>query len=364
MTSPTVASEPVLVRVDGGLAELTLNRPASLNALDRAMVDAMTDRLDDWRHDDAIRAVLVSGAGDRALCAGGDIVAIHTDALAAAGAGDAAAAASDSAGFWRDEYRLNAAIAEYPKPYVAFMDGFVMGGGVGISAHASVRIVTDRTRFAMPEVGIGLVPDVGGTLLLSRIPGELGTYIALTAVQLDGADVIAAGLADHYVPADRLDDLRAALATAPVDDAVARFAVEPPPSALAAAREWIAGAFAADSVTEIVERCRALQTPEASKTADRIEGKSPTSVAVALATLRAARADDSLRDALRREYRTSLRCLQHHDLAEGIRAQVIDKDRSPAWRPAREPSATEVAAFLAPLAPDLELTFTDEEHTP
>lgn len=345
-------SAPVTADVVDGVGELTLNRPESINALDAEMVEIMAAALRRWVEDDAVRAVVVSGAGLRGLCAGGDIVAIHRDAAALRGADDAALAACDSAAFWRAEYRMNAEIADYPKPYVAIMDGIVMGGGVGISGHGNTRIVTDRTRLAMPEVGIGLVPDVGGTWLLAQLPDELGTYVALTSVHLNGADAIALGLADHYVPADRLDDFRAAVGAGTVDQALAAFAVEPPASDLAAERDWIAQVFAADSVEEIVAGCRELGTEQAQRAAEKIATKSPTALAVTLGALRVARTESSLREALRREYRTSLRCLAHPDLAEGIRAQVIDKDRNPQWAP-----RADVAAFTAPLAPELELTF-------
>ena len=192
--------------------------------------------------------MLVRGAGDRGLCAGGDIVAIYRDML---DGGDA------TADFWADEYRLNLLISEYPKPYVAFMDGLVLGGGVGISAHGSVRIVTERTRTGMPETTIGFVPDVGGTLLLSRSPGETGTHAALTGAHLSGADALFLGLADHFVPSDRLAELAAALETEPAEAAVARFAEPAPPSVLAAQQEWIDACYSSDDAEEILRRLRA-----------------------------------------------------------------------------------------------------------
>lgn len=365
MSQPDEAAPPVLATVRAGVGMLTLNRPASINALDHQMVTLMSEALDQWAGDDGVRVVVIAGAGERGLCAGGDIVAIHRDAAALRGAADEDVAASASAAFWRDEYRLNADLAEYPKPLVAIMDGIVMGGGVGISAHANTRIVTDRTRLAMPEVGIGLVPDVGGTWLLSRIPDQLGTYAALTSVHLSGADAIALGLADHYVPADKLDRMTAALAERSIDDVLAEFGEEPPASALAAQRDWIAEVFAGDTVAGIVEACRATGRPDAEKAAETISGKSPTALAVTLAALRAGAAESSLREALRREYRTSVRCLAHPDLAEGIRAQVIDKDRTPAWQPAGLDQLTggEAATFLAPLPDGLELTYPGTDLT-
>lgn len=349
---PAAADSPaVIAAVSGRAGVITLNRPRSINALDHEMVRLMDAALVAWADDPAVETVVVRGAGDRGLCAGGDIVAIHADAKALAGAGDEAAAASASAAFWRDEYVMNARIGDYPKPYVAIMDGIVMGGGVGISGHANTRIVTDRTRLAMPEVGIGLVPDVGGTWLLSHVADQLGTYAALTTTHLRGGDVIALGLADHYIPTARLDAFVDALAGRPVDEAVGEYAQEAPASEVAAGREWIATAFAADSIAQIVENCVAVATPEGFATAEAIEGKSPAALAATLTALRSAAGDASLRDALVREYRTSLRCLQHPDLAEGIRAQVIDKDRTPRWQSGR-PNA---GAFVAPLPDHLEL---------
>ncbi|NMO03687.1 enoyl-CoA hydratase/isomerase family protein [Gordonia sp. TBRC 11910] len=361
--SSTVETASVLASVTGPAATLILNRPASINALDHEMATVMEQHLRAWETDDSVSTVIIAGAGERGLCAGGDIVAIHADAKALSERGDAApatdreAAACGSAIFWADEYRLNDYIASYPKPYVALMDGIVMGGGVGISAHGNTRIVTDRTRLAMPEVGIGFVPDVGGTFLLARVPDELGTYLALTTSALSGADAVALGLADHYIPSDALDDFRAALAVSSVDDAVAAHAQTPPASTLLAQAEWIREAFAHDTVGEIVAACRAVGSAEAAKTADKIESKSPTALAVALRSLRAAKDDATLADSLRTEYRVALRALLHPDLAEGIRAQVIDKDRTPSWTPATIDAveAATVDAFFAPLPADLEL---------
>jgi enoyl-CoA hydratase len=260
--------------------------------------------------------------------------------------------------FWRDEYILNAYISHYPKPYIALMDGIVMGGGVGVSAHANTRIVTDRTRMAMPEVGIGFSPDVGGTYLLARAPGELGTYLALTAAQISGADAIAIGFADHYLPADDIDKLVAALTTKPVAEAIDEFCVTAPESALLEKRHWIDDAFAADTGVGIVERLRGHDETDAHDTANVVASKSPTSVEVTIRSLRQISTETTLEDALKSEFHVSIHFLTHPDLAEGIRAQVIDKDRSPKWSP---PSLTDVdpatvADFFAPVPEDLELT--------
>ncbi|WP_267626017.1 3-hydroxyisobutyryl-CoA hydrolase [Gordonia sputi] len=346
----------VLIDVVGRIGQITLNRPASINALDNSMALSMHDALRAWARDPEIDAVVVAGAGERGLCAGGDIAAIHRDAsrLSAGGGDDAAAAESPSGRFWADEYRLNLDISTYPKPYVAIMDGIVMGGGVGISAHGNTRVVTDRTRLGMPEVGIGFVPDVGGTFLLSGVPDELGTFAALTGGTLSGADAIVMGLADHYVPAENLDVFRDAIVSDGVDAAVARYAVTPPASALDSERDWIREAFAADTVSEIIERCRAVGAESADRAADRIASKSPASLAATLYVLR--HRDSDLAAALRREYRVSLRFLQHPDMAEGIRAQVIDKDRTPAWTSDPASAAASLDAVFAPLPARYELS--------
>ncbi|MGV9709111.1 enoyl-CoA hydratase/isomerase family protein [Gordonia sp. NPDC003424] len=357
-----MVDEPsVLSGVVGSVATLTLNRPKSINALDHSMVTAMDELLRAWAVDDAISAVVVRGAGERGLCAGGDIVAIHRDASALSSdptAGDAQAAACPSAAFWRDEYQLNADIARYPKPYIAIMDGIVMGGGVGISAHANTRIVTDRTRLAMPEVGIGFVPDVGGTHLLARVPDNLGIYAGLTANSLSGADAIALGIADHFVPSENLDDFLSAIASTSLADALATYAQEPPEARIAGQREWIRDAFAADTVPGIIERCRAVGSEEATKVADTIAAKSPTTLTITLRALREPL--PTLEDTLHREYRVSMRSLLHPDMAEGIRAQVIDKDRNPSWRPPTFDMVTaeSVDDYFAPLPDSLELIIT------
>ncbi|WP_430331895.1 enoyl-CoA hydratase/isomerase family protein [Rhodococcus sp. ACT016] len=336
-------SEPEVVveRVDG-LGRITLNRPKAINALNHAMVRAMASALLEWADDDSVRAVLLSGAGERGLCAGGDIVSIYHDAREGG---------SGSKDFWRDEYVLNAAIARYGKPYIAIMDGIVMGGGVGVSAHGSVRIVTERSTVGMPEVGIGFVPDVGGTYLLSRAPGELGTHVALTTARLDAGDAIACGFADHFVPSDRLAEFERALATGTVEDAIAQCAQQSPESTLAAQRSWIDAAYAADTVEEIVANLQSSGIPEATAAADQILAKSPTAAKVTLRALRQARELDSLEAVLDQEYRVSLACLGSHDLVEGIRAQVVEKDRNPAWSPSSLEAVTDehVDRFFEPL---------------
>ncbi|QKW25568.1 enoyl-CoA hydratase/isomerase family protein [Streptomyces seoulensis] len=339
----SAAEAPVLFHTAGRAAHITLNRPRAINALDHEMVRRIDAALTQWEHDPAVETVVVSGAGERGLCAGGDIRAIHDDARY----GDGSAAAA----FWRDEYRLNARIARYPKPYVALMDGIVMGGGVGVSAHGSVRIVTERSRIAMPETGIGFVPDVGGTHLLALASGELGTHLALTGARIGADDALLCGLADHYIPSAHLTDLLTDLADLPVHDALERHVQQPAEGELAARREWIDACYAADTVEEIVDRLRGYGEPAAEQTAKTLLTRSPTSLKVTLAALRRARRLGSLERVLDQEYRVSRACLRGLDLVEGIRAQVIDKDRDPHWSPRTLAEVTEadVERFFAPL---------------
>ncbi|MFD4242379.1 enoyl-CoA hydratase/isomerase family protein [Streptomyces sp. NPDC058525] len=332
----------VLLRTEGHAAYVTLNRPKALNALTHPMVLRIDQALAAWRDDPSVETVVIDGAGERGLCAGGDIRAIHEDARTGGTA---------SADFWRDEYRLNARIARYPKPYVALMDGIVMGGGVGVSAHGTVRIVTERTRVAMPETGIGFVPDVGGTYLLALAPGELGTHLALTGAAVGAADALLCGLADHFVPSAALPDLARDLATGSVHGALERHVRQPPPGDLAAAREWIDACYAADTAEEIVRRLLATGIPAARDAAATLLAKSPTAVKVTLASLRRAGRLGPLERVLEQEYRVSRAALSCADLVEGIRAQVIDKDRDPHWSPATLEAVgpADVDRFFAPL---------------
>ena len=315
----------VLRRRRGALGHLILNRPRAINALNQRMVDILAATLATWADEDAVRTVVLSGAGDRGLCAGGDIVAIYRSVV---GGRD------DAQRFWASEYALDAAIARYPKPYVALMDGLVLGGGIGLSAHGSIRIVTERTRVGMPEVSIGFFPDVAGTSLLARAPGELGTHLALTGGTASGADAIALGLADHFVASERLPALVEALETGDADEVVREFAEPAPASELLAQRAWIDAAYAGDDAATIVERLAASPDPAAREAAATILTKSPTSVAVTLAALRSSHELPDLEAAFDRDYRIASRFTRGTEVIEGIRAQVIDKDRDPHWSPA------------------------------
>ncbi len=330
-----MAAADVVVRVEGAVLRVTLNRPEAINALTPAMLQGLDAALDRSLVDPGIRAIAIEGAGERGLCAGGDIKLL---------AGNSAA---DAEWFWRIEYRVNGRIAQHPVPYVAIMDGIVMGGGIGVSAHGSVRVVTERSRLAMPEVRIGLAPDVGGDHLLALAPGELGTHLALTGGSFDGPDAIAIGLADLFVRSERLPELMDALATAnaPAVETAARFAEPPPPSSLLAQRGWIDECYDADAVVDILHRLDGHSDPGAQDAAAAIRAGSPTSAAVSLAALRNARAWNDLPRTLAQDLRVSTGLFAGHDLHEGIRAQVIDKDRNPQWDPATaddvDPAAVE-----------------------
>ncbi|MEO3757807.1 enoyl-CoA hydratase/isomerase family protein [Mycobacterium sp. B14F4] len=346
-------NEDVLVSVDRGVGLITLNRPKAINSLNHPMVTAMMRVLGEWQHDDDVTAVVVDGAGERGLCAGGDIVALYRSAKA-----DGPEKGVEARAFWYDEYLLDAQIGRFGKPYVALMDGIVMGGGVGISAHGSVRVVTDTTKMAMPEVGIGFIPDVGGTLILSRAPGLLGYHAALTGANFDGADAITMGFADHFVLHDQLGAFKAAVISDGPDAAVQAFATEPPPSNLAAQRDWIDHCYAKDTVADIVAALRGQHAGPAVDAANLIASRSPVSVSVALEALRRAAKLDTLEDVLRQEYRTSCGSLRSHDFVEGIRAQVVDKDRNPKWSPASLAAVTtaDVEAYFAPADRELEFS--------
>ncbi len=340
-------NEDILVTVDRGVGLITLNRPKAINSLTHSMVNAMSPVLADWDRNDDIHTVVLDGAGERGLCAGGDLVALHHSAKAGG---------AEARQFWYDEYVLNALIGRFSKPYVALMDGIVMGGGVGVSAHGSVRVVTDTTKMAMPEVSIGLIPDVGGTLILSRTPGLLGLHAALTGAPFGAADAIAMGFADHFVPHDTVGAFKQAIVADGIDAALSAHAVEPPPSPLLAQRDWIDQCFAGETVADIVAALRGPGTGPANDAADLIATRSPISLCVTLEAIRRAAKLDTLEDVLRQEYRTSCACSRSHEFVEGTRAVVIDKDRNPKWSPASLAAVTtaDVEAYFAPADRELE----------
>jgi enoyl-CoA hydratase len=328
MTASASQDDEILIGAHGALRRITLNRPKALNAITLNMAVIMTAKLKEWAADPAVGAVLIDGAGDRAFAAGGDIRALYD-----------AAKAHDPLPekFWAIEYHLNVSIARYPKPFVAIMDGLVMGGGVGLSAHAAHRVVTDRSAVAMPEVGIGFFPDIGACYPLARAPGAVGTYLALTGSRMNAADAIYSGLADVHIPAARLGELPQALAdsrtAADVRAQLGTFATPAAPGKLAAARSWIDACFNADAVEEIIARLKTSRDPDAAAALAIMQKVSPTSLKITLRNLQDAARFTRLEQSFQQDYRIALACIGGHDLIEGIRATIVDKDRNPQWRP-------------------------------
>lgn len=349
-----MSEDEILFAVENGIATITLNRPKAMNALTLAQVEAMDPQLRRWATDDAVHAVVIQGTGEKAFCAGGDVVALHR----AGQAKDEAYLAR----FYAEEYRLNRLIKTYPKPYVALLDGVVMGGGVGVSVHGSHRIATERTLFAMPETGIGMFPDVGGTYFLPRLPGKLGMYLGLTGARLRAADCVHAGVATHYVPANRLKDLLQALGEAETEAKTAdemqqavtvvldMYGEEPGAAPLAKVQEQIDHCFAGDSVEDILARLAADGSEWAQQTRDTILAKSPTATKVAFRQIQVGAQVDFDR-AMQIEYRLSQRFMKGPDFFEGVRALLVDKDNAPKWSPANLDAVAQEAvdAFFAPL---------------
>ena len=352
MSQPSTESRIRAERRDS-VGQLTLDRPRAINALDLGMIEELQTALDAWRDDPDVAVVLLDGAGDRGLCAGGDVRGLY-DQIVAGRPGETGI-------FFRAEYALNAAIAEYPKPVIVLADGITMGGGIGLAGHAAVRIVTERSRLAMPETRIGFTPDVGGTWLLGRAPGRVGEYLGLTGASMDAADAIYAGFADHLVPSEHLSQLHHALQTRAdphtPTELTLLFDATAGPSRLEADRVWIDDAFAADTVADIIARLRARPEATASETADTLEQLSPTALTVTLAAVRRARELPDLRAALAQEYGLVMWFAQTQpDLVEGIRAQLVDKDRSPRWNPAALADLDEaIAAAALAFVPDVPL---------
>jgi enoyl-CoA hydratase len=355
------AAEPdLIVRREGAAGVLRLNRPKALNALTLEMTREIVVALDAFEADPAVGLILLEGAGERGLCAGGDIRGLYESARAHGDLGKV---------FWREEYLLNARIASFPKPYVAYMDGFVMGGGIGLAGHASHRIVTEKTKVAMPEVSLGFFPDVGGTWLLSRVPGEIGTYLGLTGQTANGADAVRARLGDVLISTADWPALRATLTELPSGvgadatmAAIERFATPAEQGPVARQQGLIDSAFGHESVEEIVAALERDGSEFAQATLTALREKSPRGLKVTLKLLRLARTSKSLEECLVREYRAALEVFASADFVEGIRAAIIDKDRNPKWSPARIEDVTPeiVARYLAPLGKD-DLVFPTQE---
>lgn len=340
----TDADADIIARVEGAVGRLTLNRPLALHALNLGMCRLMTEALLVWRDDEHVQRIVIDHAGDRGFCAGGDV-----RAAAESGALDNRMGRA----FFLTEYRLNLLMFSYPKPICAVMDGVVMGGGVGISAPARVRLVTDRTLWAMPETTIGLFPDIGGGWYLPRLPGETGTWLALTGAWLRAADCLALGLATHYAA-----DVEAAKARLLDGDGLEPRMGDPGPAAISAHRADIDRLFAGETVEAILAALEADGSPWALGQRDILRSRSPTSLKVALRLLRQGRSMASFADEMAVEFRLAVRMASSHDFIEGVRALLIDKDNKPRWNPARieDVGAAAIDDLFAPAPPGLEFT--------
>lgn len=315
----------ISIRKEGRAGRITLTRPKALNALSYDMATAIETALDDWRTDDEVALILIDATGDKAFCAGGDIQQLYDTGRA----GDFAFGRR----FWADEYRLNAKIAGYPKPYIALMQGFVMGGGVGISCHGSHRVTCESTQIAMPECGIGLVPDVGGSLLLARAPGRLGEYLGTTGTRMGPDDAIHAGFADSYVPQLMWPTLTAALIETGDPAVIAAHAEKPPPGLLPALTPQIDRHFSGETLRDIANALRAEDSDFARDTLKTLSRNSPLSMACAVEMIHRLRGPAAdIGRALGLEYRFTYRAMEQGDFLEGIRAAIIDKDRKPIWK--------------------------------
>lgn len=334
----------VITRIENHVGRITLNRPKAIHALNRAMCEAMIEALLAWRDDAAVKSVLIDHAGERGFCAGGDIRMI-----AESGAGDA----SEAKAFFMTEYQLNHLMFEYPKPITAVVDGIVMGGGVGISEPADVRIATERTTYAMPETGIGLFPDVGGGWFLPRLPGRTGVWLALTGARLKAADTVALGVHTHFVASENIEGLKAELLAAPADPKAVtdRLTGDAGPAPLDAHREAIDRLFAFDTVEDIFAALQADGSDWALKQLDILKTKSPQSLKVSLRQIRTGATLSSFADNMAMEYALGGRVVRTHDFQEGVRAVIVDKDNAPRWSPAELSAVSDdlIEDLFAPL---------------
>ena len=356
MTDAVVAEGDLIARKEGSAGIIRLNRPKAINAVTLEMFHDIDKALDAFEADPAVAVIVLEGAGERGLCAGGDIRALWESSKVKGDLGKI---------LWRDEYILNARIKKFPKPYVAFMDGIVMGGGVGLSAHSAHRVVTDRTKLAMPEVGLGFFPDVGGTWLLAHSPGEIGTYFGLTGQTMNGPDAIHARFADAVVSSSKLPALREALTkvapgatSADIQKLIESFSTGETAGPVAAQQAKIDALFSHDRMEDIVAALQRDGSDFAQATSKTLNEKSPRGMVVALKLLRLARTARSLEECLMREYRAALEVFSSDDFREGVRAAVIDKDRNPKWSPPRIEDVTPamVAPYFAEIGAD-ELKF-------
>lgn len=338
-------TDEIIARREGVVGILSLNRPKAIHALTHGMVQAMVAALLDWRGDDSVAAVLIDHAEGRGFCAGGDIAFLRNSALNDAGV--------SGRKFFYDEYQLNHLLMTYGKPVVAFMDGITMGGGVGLSDPATYRVVTEATRYAMPETGIGLFPDVGGGWFLSRMKGRMGQYLALTGARLDGAECLWAGLASHYLPSENLAQAKARIAADPaaIPTILRELSVVPPEPKIAVHAAEIERLFASNRYEDILAALAAEGSDFAQATLKTLATKSPQTCKVALRQLATSLTLPDFAANMAMEYRIGSRVLLMPDFAEGVRAVIVDKDNAPVWSPATPEDVTDdlLDAIFAPL---------------
>lgn len=332
----------IIIRKNGHAGRITLDRPKAHNALTHDMVLAIEQALDQWRDDTSIKLLIIDASGDRAFCAGGDITDLHRTGTA----GDY----EYGRRFWRDEYRMNAKLARFPKPVVTFLAGFTMGGGVGVGCHGSHRIVCDSSRIAMPEVTIGLLPDVGGSLLLSQAPGRLGEYLGITGARFTAGDAILAGFADYFIPAGDWDPLKDDLCKSGDWTRVDAFAQTPPTSRMSERMDQINGHFGGEALADIVRSLRLDDSEFASETLEKLGRNSPLAMACGIEAIHRIRGRDDICLALELEYRFVHRAMAHADFLEGIRAALIDRDQTAQWMHSLDdPIAADVTKMMMPL---------------
>lgn len=340
------------IRKAGRCGRITLTRPKALNALTYEMCLAIDATLKDWADDPEVTLIILDAEGDKAFCAGGDIAQMYATGTR----GDYGYGRR----FWADEYRMNARMFAFPKPVASFLQGFTMGGGVGIGCHGSHRVVGATSRIAMPECGIGLIPDVGGSLILARAPGRLGEYLGTTGFRMGPGDAILAGFADYYIPEADWPDLIARLEASGDWSLIDAAATLPPEGKLAALRPEIDAHFAGETMGDILRALKHADTAFAAETLETLARQSPLSMACTVEIVHRNRAHDDICRTLAQEYRYTFRAMERGDFLEGIRAAIVDKDRNPRWRhaSAEDIPAAEVSAMLMPLGPD-ELTWED-----
>lgn len=332
----------ISIRKEGRAGRITLTRAEALNALSHDMCLQIEKALDTWRDDEGVALILVDAEGERAFCAGGDIGAVYRSAKEGR--------PNETAAFWTEEYRLNAKMAEFPKPIVSLMQGFIMGGGVGIGCHGSHRVVEEKSQIAMPECGIGLVPDVGGSLLLANAPGFLGDYLGLTGERMNVGDAIYCGFADFFIPKDAWPDLIDALCKTGEASLIAATAQSAPASPLSTIQPEIDAVFSGQTFTDVAEAIEASTSETMSRARATLAKNSPLSMRCTFELVRRVRTSPNIRYALEMEHRFTTRSVLDADIVEGVRAQIIDKDRNPNWKHKswRDVSDEVVASFFAP----------------